>query len=202
MAADFEREEAAVRACTVAADCGQILVGTSCGCTRERVARLGADTTRDYALIDEASTLGCDLGLVSPCDCPPVSGFGCVAGTCTWQSSSAWLPDCRTRDGDPFQQSTTTLDGDIVHVTGAYGGGCAEHDFPLCWPDPVFQDEWPVQAWLELQHDANDDPCDAWLTETVDVDLRPLRAAWREQYGDRSGRILVHLGDTVLDYRF
>lgn len=83
--ADFEAETLAIRSCTTDAECGQVLQGTSCGCTRDWVARLDADTTTFYALIGEAGPLDCDLGLFSTCDCPGADGFVCdPSGICQW----------------------------------------------------------------------------------------------------------------------
>lgn len=80
----FEAEKAEIQSCDVAADCGQELVGTSCGCTRNLVARADADTTEFYALIDQANANECDLGLGSTCDCPEADGFDCIDHVCTW----------------------------------------------------------------------------------------------------------------------
>lgn len=80
----FQAELGAIRSCTEDADCGQALTGTSCGCTRDLVARADADTTRFYGLISRGSELQCDLPLDSTCDCPEADGFTCDAGTCAW----------------------------------------------------------------------------------------------------------------------
>jgi hypothetical protein len=80
----FETETLAIRGCSGDDQCGQVLQGTSCGCTRDWVARLDADTTCFYSLIDQAELLQCDLGLGSTCDCPGADGYACVDGTCTW----------------------------------------------------------------------------------------------------------------------
>ncbi|MCB9680989.1 MAG: hypothetical protein H6733_05905 [Alphaproteobacteria bacterium] len=80
--ADFVAEADDVRACVLDTDCGQVLTGTSCGCTRDWVARVGADTTDFYRLLSQAGS--CGYGLASTCDCPSTSGFLCDAGTCTW----------------------------------------------------------------------------------------------------------------------
>lgn len=79
IAAEFD----AIASCTTDAQCGQELTGTSCGCTRNLVARIDADTRAYYALLERQGELGCD-GLISTCDCPPADGFACRGGTCTW----------------------------------------------------------------------------------------------------------------------
>ncbi|MBK8256964.1 MAG: hypothetical protein IPK82_30355 [Polyangiaceae bacterium] len=83
--ADFAAETKAIRSCTSNDQCGQVLQGTSCGCTRDWVARLDADTTYFYQLITEAGELQCDIGLFSTCDCPGANGFECTPeGICNW----------------------------------------------------------------------------------------------------------------------
>lgn len=78
----FWAEAEAVRACTTDAECGQVLSGTSCGCTRNWVANLSADTIQFYQLLGDAGA--CGVALDSPCDCPAANGFLCDGGQCTW----------------------------------------------------------------------------------------------------------------------
>lgn len=80
----FEREQNWVQYCTSDAQCGQELRGTSCGCTRNRVGRLTADTGFYFDLIERANDKQCDLGLASTCDCPAADGFACVENRCSW----------------------------------------------------------------------------------------------------------------------
>lgn len=79
----FRRETRSIRSCEADAECGQVLTGTSCGCTRNWVARLDADLTTWSALFEEALANQCDLG-GSTCDCPVADGFACVDQVCTW----------------------------------------------------------------------------------------------------------------------
>ncbi len=76
-------EQDSIQACVSDAECGQVLTGTSCGCTRDLVARTDADATRFYELLDIQSDLECG-GFVSTCDCPPAFGYACVDDSCTW----------------------------------------------------------------------------------------------------------------------
>jgi hypothetical protein len=82
--AAFAAETAQVRSCDADEQCGVELSGTSCGCTNNWVARLDADTSCFYALIDQAQEIECELFLASTCDCPPADGFACNQGMCTW----------------------------------------------------------------------------------------------------------------------
>ncbi len=80
----FDAEVLEIRGCTEDIECGQELVGTSCGCTRNWVALKDADVTEFWALVDKGEQLGCDLPFFSTCDCPATDGFACEGGICTW----------------------------------------------------------------------------------------------------------------------
>jgi hypothetical protein len=81
--AEVIKERQSIQSCTTAAECGQELDGTSCGCTRSAVARLDADTMRFYALLDRRGELQCET-LSGTCDCPNADGFVCTNGMCAW----------------------------------------------------------------------------------------------------------------------
>jgi hypothetical protein len=82
---DFNAQVEAVRGCTDAAECGQVIEGTSCGCTRNWVARTDADLTQFWAIFDEAAGLDCDwAGFGSTCDCPEADGYACIDNVCEW----------------------------------------------------------------------------------------------------------------------
>lgn len=73
-------EIATIRSCTSADQCGLVLEGTSCGCTRDLVARLDAP----IAILEALRAAAPDCGFSSTCDCPEADGFACVDGLCTW----------------------------------------------------------------------------------------------------------------------
>lgn len=81
--AALDRTVAEISACESDAQCGQVLAGTSCGCTRNKVARKDADLTEFEARSQKLQELGCG-GMISTCDCPPADGFVCADGSCTW----------------------------------------------------------------------------------------------------------------------
>ena len=196
-------EEAEIRACTSGAECGQVLSGTSCGCTRNEVARYDADTTAFYALLSESQAAECDLG-ASTCDCPEAYGFACESGTCTWNytDSSAGLPDCHASDGFATTVTAASVTGDTLTVAVEYGGGCETHEFALCWPDGTFMESAPVQVSLELWHGGIPDACEAWISEDRTFDLAPLKAAWQAAYRQTSGTIVIHIAGQTVDYTF
>ncbi len=82
---DFAAETAAVRACESDDECGQVIAGTSCGCTRNWVARNDADLSAFEEIRAKLEANACELpGGISTCDCPAADGFACEAGVCTW----------------------------------------------------------------------------------------------------------------------
>ena len=81
----LELELASIQACSQASECGQELIGTSCGCTRNLVARNGVSTVAFYAIVQAGRSLQCAATeFATICDCPPADGFACVDGRCTW----------------------------------------------------------------------------------------------------------------------
>ena len=81
----LDLELASIQACGSASECGQVLRGTSCGCTRDLVARQGVSTADFYAIVERGRALQCPAtDFVTVCDCPAADGFACVAGRCTW----------------------------------------------------------------------------------------------------------------------
>jgi hypothetical protein len=70
-------------------------------------------------------------------------------------------PDNTLRDVRPL------LDGDTLQVTVQYGGGCKEHTFE------VQARTRGAAAELWMRHDANDDLCEAYLTETLRLPVPP-----------------------------
>ena len=72
-----------LQACSVDADCGQVLEGTSCGCTNEVVVRNEYDVARFYALKSRAEDLKC-AATTTDCSCPAADGFVCAEGVCGW----------------------------------------------------------------------------------------------------------------------
>jgi len=74
----------AIRGCAEDSECGLVLEGTSCGCTRNWVARLDADTAKFYDLVELALELECELPFTSTCDCPATDGYSCTDDVCGW----------------------------------------------------------------------------------------------------------------------
>ena len=102
---------------------------------------------------------------------------------------------------DSFVLNTAAIAGDTLTLSLSYAGGCRQHEFTLV-ASGVFLESFPVQLRVSIAHDANGDPCEAWLTRDYEFDLTPLRDRYREAYGDGPGRIVLLLdgvpGGTLL----
>lgn len=199
---DVQIELEDIQSCDRDADCGQVLAGTSCGCTRNLVARNDADVATFEDLAQDASDAQCDVGFSSPCDCPEADGYRCADGTCTWNYAFDAIGDCDGSESDAFTLNSLSLDGDELLAEVEYSGGCEDHTFTLCWPNQSFQESDPVQAALVISHDDPDDPCDSIVTETRRFPLASLRSSFEAAYPNTDGEIRVRVGDEEVLYTF
>lgn len=136
--AERKQELANVQSCSTAAECGQPISGSSCGCTRDLVARKDADLDRYLELQKSAAEL-CDSG-GSTCDCPLADGFACVNQRCTWNYTTAEPepdPLCQKHEGSRLcVRGTATADGEVlaegdvlsvtVQVQGCFSSSCTK----------------------------------------------------------------------------
>jgi len=83
------------------------------------------------------------------------------------------LSVCTPSHTDGYQLDSLEMDGSDILVTLSYGGGCETHEWELCW-NGLLAESFPMQASLELGHNANNDPCDGWLTETLRFDVSSI----------------------------
>lgn len=97
---------------------------------------------------------------------------------------------------DPFELHTDNnapgiADGTLT-ATVSFSGGCARHHFTLV-ANSRFTASDPVQVDVSLAHEANDDRCEAYLTETYEFDLAPIEMHNRQTYGRSEGAIRMRL---------
>ena len=83
---------------------------------------------------------------------------------------------------DPYELIAASVAGDTLTATVAYGGGCEPHEFTLLVSDAFMMSD-PVRLRIAIAHNANRDPCEAWLTEDVSFDLTPIRDMYGEEHG-------------------
>ena len=82
-------------------------------------------------------------------------------------------------------------DGTLT-ATVSFSGGCARHHFTLV-TNSRFTASDSVQVDVSLAHEANDDRCEAYLTETYEFDLAPIGMRYRQVYGRSEGVIQIRL---------
>lgn len=102
----------------------------------------------------------------------------------------------RTQSDPGVMVSDVSLKGDELAFKAGFGGGCAPHDFDLCW-DGAWLESYPVQARLALRHTLGaNDPCDAFITRELRFDLSPLKDAYRMSYPSPTGTGKISVGIT------
>ena len=73
---------------------------------------------------------------------------------------------------DMFMIDTVFVDGDSLRIDVAYSGGCRNHQFIL-WKLPDGNPRGVPEVMLE--HRANGDMCEAWISQKLAYSLVPLR---------------------------
>jgi len=66
---------------------------------------------------------------------------------------------------DHYGVNEIVLDGNELYVNVNYGGGCEDHIFNLIMEPIFFSGIPPVYYYFYLSHDANNDACEALITE-------------------------------------
>ena len=105
---------------------------------------------------------------------------------------------------DDYELGAAVVSGDTLAVTLSYGGGCKTHRFTLVSAE-AFMESDPVQLAVAIAHDADGDPCQAYLTEDYHFILDPIKARYKASYGTGAGTIILGLKDAPggpLNYQF
>ena len=95
---------------------------------------------------------------------------------------------------DAYTINAATLEGDTLSINVSYSGGCETHAFTLV-AEQRFLESFPVQLRVSLAHNANNDPCEALITEVYHFDLTPLKEAYQTSYQKDEGTIALRLKD-------
>ena len=108
------------------------------------------------------------------------------------------------RQSDAFQLGSAAIEEDLLVAEVSYSGGCRKHEFVLLASRTFEVMSGSVQLEVTLIHDANDDSCEAYLTEHLGFDLRPISRRYRETYNRDSGTVYLRLDghSGPLVYRF
>ena len=99
--------------------------------------------------------------------------------------------DAELGDAD-FVLNSAAISADALQISASYGGGCRTHEFTLVIA-ASFIESSPVRLPAVVRHDADGDPCEAWLTESYAFDLALVRERYREFYGPGAGRVVLEL---------
>jgi cysteine-rich repeat protein len=177
--------------CTQTA-CDLSTTGTDSDATSTSTTGTDTDATSTSTSTSTTGTdtggAACGNGVVDP-------GEACDDGNLVDDDGCA--NDCGLGGGvclpnDPLEISAATIEGDTLKVEVSYGGGCETHVIDMCW-DGIFAESFPVQTWIALSHDGNDDSCDAWITEVRSIDLSAMKSAYQEGYQTQNGTILIQI---------
>lgn len=115
-----------------------------------------------------------------------------LAGTVVISASGSFDPG--PWGTDDYQLDAVAMAGDTLVATLSYGGGCETHRFTLVAASAFLESD-PVQLDVAIAHDANDDPCEAWLTKEYGFVLTPIKARYHASYGTGAGTIVLRLND-------
>ncbi len=139
---------------------------------------------------DDGTVGACTEEACDPVDIDPFDG----------PAVSACQPDTPF---DGLVINDVTLDGDTLTVDVAYSGCGPGHPLGGCW-DGNFDESAPVQTGLSIAHDNLGEVCEAFPSDSVDIDLTPMRDAYLESYGGDGGEIDISIPgwDTSVLYRF
>lgn len=75
--------------------------------------------------------------------------------------------------GDAFKMNHVKKEGELLKINLSYGGGCAQHNFEILWDGIIYTDD-PCYMNLMVIHSGNGDLCEAYITETIEVNLKEL----------------------------
>ncbi len=95
---------------------------------------------------------------------------------------------------DEYTLNSATITDDTLILNVSYGGGCENHQFTLVTTG-VFLESFPVQLSVSLAHNANRDPCEAWLTDNYHFDLSAIKNLYQAAYQQKAGTIILLFKD-------
>ena len=103
---------------------------------------------------------------------------------------------------DEYVLNAAAIVDDRLELSISYSGGCAAHQFTLVCSS-FFLESDPVQLGVSLAHNANNDPCEAFPTETYHFDLNPIKTLYQTAYQQEAGVVILLLKDAPnLVYEF
>jgi hypothetical protein len=205
--------------CGSGLDCIQGVCTRGCVVGKASCSDLSPEAMCTAGSVEPGEVGVCDLACGQDADCAALSTKHlCEAGFCrapapaVVDAGSATSPDAGSTtgggggaqgnkvsecsgdvSGDPVDVNRFLMQGNTLVLQVAYGGGCKDHTFSLCY-GPEFGESYPVQTTLRLVHDAHGDTCEAYPSQELRFDLTPLAAAYERSYRSSAGQISTNYG--------
>ncbi len=93
---------------------------------------------------------------------------------------------------DVVNFNSVSLDNDRLKFSLSYSGGCMHHVIEL-FALKAIEKTNPARVTVRLSHNANNDPCEAYITKDHEFDLAPLKGFMISNYNITDEVILVLL---------
>jgi len=116
---------------------------------------------------------GCDRGLA--CEIKYVEELNCAAFV------DLYFNNYDSLARDPVYIHEAFVDGDCLQIKLSYSGGCQEHTIDLARMHPWTASSTNIPTF-EIRHDANQDFCEAMLTQEFRFDLKSLKEEGVEEF--------------------
>jgi hypothetical protein len=94
-----------------------------------------------------------------------------------------------SKKSDPFDISKAKVNGDVLQLDVSCGGGCEEHLF-AAFSTGKFDEGSPANIEIFISHDANNDQCEAIISEKLEIDLSPLKDAYLAAHPDAESGVM------------
>ena len=76
-------------------------------------------------------------------------------------------------EGNFIKINNGKKNGDFIELSVSYSGGCKAHNFEIIW-DGIVHTNAPCNMNFLLVHSGNNDSCEAYITETIIINLKEL----------------------------
>ncbi len=111
-----------------------------------------------------------------------------ISNSALYESLSQADSSINNTYGDTFDIDSFYVEDNWLNIIVGYSGGCEPHIFDIVWDgntsaisDSVnYGDNSSIVFNIAIKHDANSDACEAYITDTLKVDLNILL----KEYGD------------------
>lgn len=100
---------------------------------------------------------------------------------------------------DPAGIYEAELIGDNLRLKITYSGGCEYHYFAIFGSRAILLSNPPMMD-IYLSHNANDDMCEAALSENILFDLTPLKNELQQNLGTGTIQLRIHEPGTDIIY--